>query len=174
LTWNTAPLVLTDKYYPAEGLVASLHFDPGSINLQLKATTQWNVDGDGSWSTPSNWQSSIVPDGPGAAALLGSKTAAPRTVTLDGPRSIGQLVFDSVNGYTIRPGTGGTLTVGDSLNKGLVLVARSKCRAAVFNAQRHQCASRKPALRRDRSASAHRWMSAKTTRECDDRWPASS
>src|SRR6185436_650859 len=44
-----------------------------------------------------------------------------RTVSLDGNKQVQQIAFDNLNSYTIAPGSGGTLTVGDG-TVGLITV----------------------------------------------------
>jgi len=57
-----------------------------------------------------------VPDSDTAIANMFGKITAPRTVTLDGNRTVGTLNFDNANTYTIASGTGGTLTVKGQIN----------------------------------------------------------
>ncbi|HEV8606037.1 MAG TPA: dockerin type I repeat-containing protein, partial [Tepidisphaeraceae bacterium] len=73
---------------------------------------QWNLDADGSWADPANWSANTVPDGPTAVVNFLGKITAPRTITLDGNRTVATLSFDGSQKYTIAPGTGGTLTIG--------------------------------------------------------------
>jgi len=54
-----------------------------------------------------------------ASAVLGAITA-PRTVTLDGDRSVGRINFDNANKYTIAPGSGGALTIGSPNTAGQI------------------------------------------------------
>jgi fibronectin-binding autotransporter adhesin len=78
------------------------------------APPQWNVDGSGSWAAPAdNWLPVGVPNGPTALANFLGKITAPRTVTLDGDKTVRTIFFDNANAYTITSGSGGTLTVGD-------------------------------------------------------------
>jgi len=106
-------------------LWATLFDDAASatIMVNLVQIPQWNVDAGGSWGTASNWSPAVVPTGAtGIAGFLGKITAA-RTVTLDGARTIGTIVFDNANRYTIAPGSSGGLTVGDAANAGTIEVA---------------------------------------------------
>ncbi len=65
----------------------------------------WLVDASGNWSTPGNWLGP-VPDGAGAEAHFTGAITAPRIVTLDSPRTVGRVVFDNANSYTLEgPGT---------------------------------------------------------------------
>ena len=61
---------------------------------------EWDVDADGAWSGGANW-SGLVPHVPGARATFGATIAQPRVVTTDRPTTVGEVVFDNANGYTI-------------------------------------------------------------------------
>lgn len=92
----------------------------GFVTLQVELDailSQWSTSGSGSWNTAGSW-SNGVPTG-GYTAQFTTQLAAPATITLDGSRTANGLVFNSANGYTIAPGTGGSLT----LDKGLKNVA---------------------------------------------------
>jgi hypothetical protein len=94
-----------------------------SIKLHISAggNPQWDVDGDGNWSLAANWNPQIVPDGAAGGASFLGKITAPRTVTLDGTRTVGTLAFDNANKYTIAAGSG-TLNIGDAGTAGSVIV----------------------------------------------------
>jgi fibronectin-binding autotransporter adhesin len=77
------------------------------------APPQWNLDANGSWAVAANWLPVGVPNGATALANFLGKITAPRTVTLDGNRTVSAITFDNANAYTIAGGTGGMLTVGD-------------------------------------------------------------
>jgi len=70
----------------------------------------WNVDADGNWSTAGNWTSS-VPNGVGAQATFGNKITAGRTVTVDSAQTVGTILFDNVNSYTVAGAAALTLDV---------------------------------------------------------------
>jgi hypothetical protein len=88
-------------------------------------TSQWNVNGGGSWSSPGNW-TGPVPNAAGAAAVFGtalvSPTNAPATITVDGDKTVGTLRFNNTvtngvnpNGYNILAGpSGGDLYIRGS------------------------------------------------------------
>ncbi len=105
---------------------ASLINDTGDTSIKLHVALggapQWNVDADGSWTLAANWLPQIVPDGVGTGASFLGKITAPRTVTLDGNHTVGSLNFDNAFKYTIAPGTGGTLSIGDATTAGAVTV----------------------------------------------------
>ena len=82
------------------GFNASLIND--SIDTQIKlhleggaVPPQWNIDADGVWNNPNNWDPLFVPDGPTASANFFGKITAPRTITLDGSRTVAQLNFSN-------------------------------------------------------------------------------
>jgi fibronectin-binding autotransporter adhesin len=81
----------------------------------------WYADADGSWREASNWADFNVPDAHGYPAMFLGRITAPRTITLDGNRTVGTLDFDNSNRYTIAPGSGGTLTI-DNLSQASVVV----------------------------------------------------
>jgi hypothetical protein len=63
------------------------------------------LDGNGTWSLDSNW-AGTSPNGTNAATYFGPVILAPRVVTLDAPKTVGALNFDSAIGYTLAgPGT---------------------------------------------------------------------
>ena len=67
----------------------------------LKAQNgSWNVDASGNWGAASDWVSSTIANGAGNRATfdLSGMSVAP-TVTLDSPRTIGNLVFGNPGGY---------------------------------------------------------------------------
>ena len=50
-------------------------------------------------------------------ALVGSATAAPIAITLDGPQTVGQLTLtatSATSGYTLAAGNGGSLTMNNA------------------------------------------------------------
>jgi hypothetical protein len=60
----------------------------------------WNVDVNGNWSAAGNWTGG-VPNTVGARAVFGPAITAPRTVTVDGPVTVGQIDFNNANAYTL-------------------------------------------------------------------------
>ena len=56
----------------------------------------WNVNASGNWGTILNWAGPL-PNDVGASATFGTVTTAPRTVTVDAPRSVGQINFVGTN-----------------------------------------------------------------------------
>jgi predicted phosphohydrolase len=93
-----------------------------NLALSAPAIAQWNLDADGNWSAPANWQPQIVPSGSNAIASFLGKITAPRTVTLDGSRTVSALNFDNANKYTISSPTA-TLTLGDTTSASITVVS---------------------------------------------------
>ena len=86
-----------------------------SYLLRASAVSNWTNPTGGTWGNPGNWANG-VPDGQAAVASFGAGPGlqAAGTVTLDGNRTVGQLIFANANGYTLSAGTGGTLTIDDT------------------------------------------------------------
>ncbi len=66
-----------------------------------------------SWNQPLNWLGG-VPNANGAEANFWRTLTASRTITLDGNKTIGSMLFDSVYTYTIGPGSGGSIIFDNS------------------------------------------------------------
>jgi fibronectin-binding autotransporter adhesin len=96
------------------GANAALVHDPGTTQIRLHLEgpppPQWNVDADGNWNNLANWDPATIPDGATASANFFGKITAPRTVTVDGARTLAQMNFSNANRYTIA---GDSLTLGD-------------------------------------------------------------
>jgi polyhydroxybutyrate depolymerase len=115
----------------------------GTVNYDISASTEiwnffsrhevpllptWSVDADGDWSQLANWNGAM-PNAPGARAAFADVIAAPRTVTLDVPITVGRIDFDSTNGYTIAGAN--TLTFDAASRKAEINVARGSHTIAV-------------------------------------------
>lgn len=76
----------------------------------------WTNASGGSWATTGNWDSGSIAGGADAAADFSTLSlSANRTVTLDGSRTVGTMLFDDLaspqHSWTINRGTTGTLTL---------------------------------------------------------------
>jgi autotransporter-associated beta strand protein len=105
--------------------VYSLSSTASTIDLTIgdAITAQWAVDGGGSWNVGANWNPATVPNAVGAVATFGSVLTAanaPATVTLDGNKTVGNLIFDNLNSYSIVPGTAGGITIDNGIGAPLV------------------------------------------------------
>ena len=80
----------------------------------------WTNRGGGSWSATGNWTNALVAGGTDAAADFSTVSlSANATVTLDGARTVGSLLFDDQNystkhNWTVSTGSGGPLTLAVS------------------------------------------------------------
>jgi autotransporter-associated beta strand protein len=109
------------------GFNASLVNDPVTTQIKLRLEgappPQWNIDADGNWNNLANWEPSLIPDAPTASANFLGKITAPRTITLDGSRSVAQLNISNTNTYTIASdGAGSSLTLGSDVNNAIINV----------------------------------------------------
>ena len=88
-----------------------------SANYTVVASpSTWTNSAGGSWATAANWSNNIIASGIGTTADFSTLTlASNRTVTLDGARTNGNLIFDDQNvtnhGWTLATGSGGPLTL---------------------------------------------------------------
>ena len=72
----------------------------GFLATVTSASSTWSVDASGNWSSSSNW-GTFVPTGIDAQASFSRSITAPRTVTLDMAVTVGTLIFNNANKYTI-------------------------------------------------------------------------
>jgi acid phosphatase len=63
--------------------------------------TQWKVNSDGDWWTPSNWNQNAVPSGVGAVANLFGAIDQPRTISVSAPLTINVLNIDNAAAYEL-------------------------------------------------------------------------
>ena len=100
---------------------------PGSLCSQSNGV--WAVPGGGSWLVPANWIGGVQANGTDAEADFSTRNiTATRTITLDGPRTIGTLRFgdgpstpaDITHDQTLSAGTGDPLTMDTSIGKALI------------------------------------------------------
>jgi autotransporter-associated beta strand protein len=95
----------------------------GNVDVQLdlanvaQTIATWkNTTGNGRWGTAGNWDSTppgLVPTGPAAVAKFDRTLGSPNggTVNVDGPKTVGSLIFNSSNSYTL---TGSDLTLDNT------------------------------------------------------------
>jgi autotransporter-associated beta strand protein len=91
---------------------------PGSLSANIDNTPVWNNAAGGSWPTAGNWQDNLIATNTDNTADFSTLTlSANSTVTLDGARTIGNLIFGDVGntyGWTLNPGSGDPLTLAVS------------------------------------------------------------
>ncbi len=80
----------------------------------FSGTSQWTLSTGGSWTTSTHWLNYIIPAAANDVATFANTITAASTVTLDGNRTAGSVIFNSPQSYTIAPGTGGSLTLNQS------------------------------------------------------------
>ncbi len=88
-----------------------------ATNLQA-ADGRWNTDSDGLWSSATNWVGNIIADDAGSTAYFTNDITFPKIVTLDSPRTIGNLRFSDAN---LETASGWTLSNGDTTTNILTL-----------------------------------------------------
>jgi hypothetical protein len=74
----------------------------------------WNVNAAGNWGLNTNWNPTTVPDAPGAIARFQNNISANRIITIDVPRTIGELRIGDNNGTH-------AFTIGAAATPGLIL-----------------------------------------------------
>ena len=90
------------------GKTYTLGLGAGVITLEISdgsiTPVDWAVNANGNWSTGSNWTGEVAPDAVKALARIpgsGTTFTAPRTVTLDAPRTVGKLLLESTQTTTL-------------------------------------------------------------------------
>lgn len=106
-----------NKKLPARLLGVVIALFALTHNTQAQPGT-WTSTTGGSWINTANWSGSVIASGSGNTADFSTLTlASSPIVTLDGPRTIGNLVFGDVGNtfnWTLTNGTGGPLTLAGS------------------------------------------------------------
>jgi autotransporter-associated beta strand protein len=85
-------------------------------DLSPPVSSIWTNTSGGSWPATANWSNNIAANGIGATAGFNALTLTTNTtVTLDGTRAVGNLLFDDQNttkhGWTLNTGSGDPLTL---------------------------------------------------------------
>jgi autotransporter-associated beta strand protein len=110
---------------PVAGLTYTFGTSGSELTLTIGGTatttvSAWAVDANGTYSTAANWTAG-VPNSVGADAVFGSVITAPRTVTINGTFTAGEIDFNNANAYTLTPVNNGSIT----LNNGAVAAVLS-------------------------------------------------
>jgi len=122
ITWTNVPLVVLDLIDPRDGI----GFVPGILGMNLFTdrdliinggtrnpsvaisplmTAQWNSAAGGTWGDDFKWLLGVPEEADAPANFLSSITT-PQTITVDTNYTIGSLMFDNANRYTLSgPGT---------------------------------------------------------------------
>ncbi len=86
-------------------------FDPATVG----SSSVWTGPAGGSWAAAGNWLNGVIASGPGGTADFNTLTMVSNLgVSLDGARTIGQIIFGDAGGnhnWTLNTGSGGPLTL---------------------------------------------------------------
>ncbi|MDP9172991.1 MAG: trypsin-like serine protease [Planctomycetota bacterium] len=107
LVGNFSPSSPTAKYGNYSGYTRTAVANSQSF---IQIGGNWATDSNGSWNSAVNWPNGI-PSTADSTANFGKAITAPRTVTLDGSYSVGTILFNNNNAYTVTAGSGGTITL---------------------------------------------------------------
>ncbi len=110
---------------PVAGRSYSFLSTSGTVQMVIDTIVTpnyWALDSNSSWNTASNWSQNLIPNfqralanfGPGISGTAGTPFTGPHTVTLDGVQTVGQIIFNDVNSFTITSGSGGSLVLDNS------------------------------------------------------------
>jgi uncharacterized lipoprotein YddW (UPF0748 family) len=91
----------------------TIFLDDVFYDAGARAANQWTFDANGAWNNSAHWTGG-VPNGVGKVATLLRRGTGNRTVTLDGPVTLGTLTIDNVSSYTIAGGGANQLTMDDT------------------------------------------------------------
>ncbi|HET6409573.1 MAG TPA: autotransporter-associated beta strand repeat-containing protein [Chthoniobacteraceae bacterium] len=97
----------------------------GIIRLTLAdaAISEWNGGAaNGLWTTSGNWTGG-TPNSAGAVAKFGSSPVTATTVAVDGGKTVGGILLDNVNGYTLTGGALDTITFSNGVAAASITVA---------------------------------------------------
>ena len=124
---GTLPLALNSFFSIANsqvGKVYGLINNTAATTIELTISTAtaatWITNGSGSWPVAANWAGGIVPNGQGAIATFGSAITAPATVSVNGPKVAGVIIFDNANSYTLSGGAGDVITLNNGFGTPLI------------------------------------------------------
>jgi fibronectin-binding autotransporter adhesin len=104
----------------------SLSYSGGSLEIVSNAAASggtWTQAAGGRWTMGSNWSSNPEAPTSGTVAFPELSSTSAISVTLDAPQSAGALVFAASEGYTLAPGSGGSLTLGTSAGGSITVLA---------------------------------------------------
>ncbi len=109
---------------PQPGFLYTFSASGGFVKLTIQTSgvvREWVTNGGGSWGNSVNWDGT-VPNSVGAIANFHVGLGAPATVTLDGNKTVGAMTFlSAANGYTIAPGSGGSLILNNGASNSSLL-----------------------------------------------------
>lgn len=128
LTGLTAGTVYHVRAY-ATNAAGTAYGDDLTFTTQLSDNFTWSNTAGGSWPVAGNWLLDSIGTGASKTARFDTlDLSADAGVTLDGARTIGNLVFGDTtpsHGWTILPGTGGALTLQSTGTPGITVTNQS-------------------------------------------------
>ena len=99
---------------------------PAAHTITLIDDNTWINPVGGSWATASNWLGNSIPQGTDMSADFSTlNLTSNATVTLDGPRTLGSLIFadtSASHNWTLAAGSGGSLTLDVTTGAPLITV----------------------------------------------------
>jgi fibronectin-binding autotransporter adhesin len=100
------------------------------VNTVCAQNGTWINPNGGSWANSANWQGGVIAQGADSTADFSTLSlSADATVTLDGPQTIGNLIFADQGGahnWFLNTGTGGPLTLSVSINPSPVITINNQ------------------------------------------------
>lgn len=93
-----------------------------TLTVADTTVTEWNGSASTTWSTAGNWTAG-TPNAPGAVAKLGPIPTAATTIAVDGPKTVGGILFDNPNSYTVTGAAGDTLTLSNGVAAASITVS---------------------------------------------------
>ncbi len=95
-----------------------------AIKLTIADATQseWQANpGDSQWTTGGNWNGG-TPNAGGVVAKFGSIPTSATAVSVNGAKTVGGVVFDNTNSYTVSGGAGDTITLDNGVASASIAV----------------------------------------------------
>ncbi len=92
------------------------------LTIADSTTSDWSGGGgDGLWTTSGNW-SGDVPNAAGVTAKFGTAPGTPTSVSVNGAKTVGGIIFDNVNSYTVTGTATDVITLDNGIASGAVAV----------------------------------------------------
>jgi len=107
----------------APGKAYSVADVSGTIALTIgtATTSAWTAGaGDGVWGTVGNWDNTIPPATFGSVASFGAGPLTASVITLDGSKTVGSIIFDNANGYTLTGGLTDAVILDNGIAAGAI------------------------------------------------------
>ena len=120
-TLNTSFTIANSQVGKVYGLTNNTTATTIQLTIDNAVIAAWGVDAAGTWNAAANWTSNpTVPNNLGAIATFGFEITAPRTVTVDGAKTVGVLTFDNANAYNVTGGAGDVISFNNGFGVPLI------------------------------------------------------